>query len=256
MLIIVIPIKLIIFFALFLRSNLRARNAFLAALALTSYSEFALITAQVGVSGGLLPVSYMSALGLTVALSFVLAAPFNRFGHGLYERLETRLSRYETAKRHPDQQPMSLGSATVLICGMGRTGSAAYEWLRTRGKTVAGFDSDPAKLEICRASGYRALYGDAEDVQLWADLRLDDLELSSTDHARSGGEAALPWLSAPTRLRRYGGGNQLFPGGRGGAAVKPASNLLFNPFTEAGARLARLSLQTLTGADALPEAES
>ena len=254
-LIIVIPVKLILFFALFLRSNLRARNAFLAALALTSYSEFALITAQVGVSGGLLPASYMSALALTVALSFVLAAPFNRFGHGLYERLETRLNRYETAKRHPDQQPISLGSATVLICGMGRTGSAAYEWLRTRGKTVAGFDSDPAKLESCRASGYRALYGDAEDVQLWADLRLDDLELILL---------TMPDLEAKLRslgyLRRRGYAGMVaatshFPEEE--AALRQAGvNLLFNPFTEAGARLARLSLQTLTGADASPEAES
>ena len=257
LLIIMIPIKPIIFFALFLRSNLRARNAFLAALSLTSYSEFALITAQVGISGGLLPASYMSALALTVALSFVLAAPFNRFGHGLYERLETRLNRFETAKRHPDQQPMSLGSATVLICGMGRTGSAAYEWLRQRGKTIAGIDSDPAKLEICRARGYRALYGDAEDVELWADLRLGDLELILL--TMPDPEAKLRTLSY-LRRREYAGmvaATSYFPEEE--AALRQAGvHLLFNPFAEAGARLARLSLQTLTGAnaDASPEADA
>ncbi len=210
-----IPIKAAIFFALFLATNLRARNAFLAALALGSYSEFALITAQVGVSSGLLPASYLSALALTVALSFALAAPLNRFGHGLYERFETFLNRFEKAKRHPDQQPISLGSASVLIFGLGRTGSAAYEWLRDQGKTVAGLDSDPAKLELGRAKGYRALYGDAEDVQLWADLRLESIELillampdleakqRALDYSRKQGYAGIGRPKQPIGLAHF-----------------------------------------------------
>ncbi|ETW99968.1 MAG: potassium transporter KefC [Candidatus Entotheonella factor] len=254
-LMVAIPIKAIIFFILFLMNSLRARNAFLAAIALASYSEFALITAQVGVNNGLLPASYLSALALTVALSFALAAPLNRFGHGLYDRFEAFLSRFETARRHPDQQPMSLGSASVLICGMGRTGSAAYEWLRDQGKTVAGLDSDPAQLEACRAKGYRALYGDAEDVQLWADLRLDEIELILL---------TMPDLEAKRRSlgylhkRGYSGvvaATSYFPE-EDEILSQAGVNLLFNPFIEAGARLARLGTHALAGLGPLPEAEA
>ncbi len=240
-----IPLKSIVFFILFLRNKLRARNAFLAALALASYSEFALITAQVGVTSGLFPTSYLSALALTIALSFVLAAPLNRFGHGLYEYLEAFLSRFETTQRHPDQQPMSLGSANVLIFGMGRTGGAAYEWLREQGKSVIGLDSDPAKLELFRAKGYRVLYGDAEDVQLWADLHLGEIELILLTMPDL--EAKLRSLGY-LRKRGYAGvvaATSYFPEEEKRLS-QAGARLLFNPFTEAGARLARLGMESLT----------
>lgn len=244
----IIPLKAAMFFAFFIAANLRARNAFLAALALGCYSEFALITAQVGVNSGLLPASYLSALALTVALSFALAAPLNRFGHSLYEQFETFLSRFEKEKRHPDQQPISLGSASVLIFGLGRTGSAAYEWLRDQGKTVASLDSDPAKLESGRAKGYRALYGDAEDVQLWADLRLDGIELILlTMPDVETKQRALGYLCK----QAYAGtvaATSFFPE-EDAILTQAGADLLFNPFTEAGARIARLGMYALTVPD-------
>ncbi len=253
-LLLVIPLKAIVFFVLFLLTRLRARNAFLAALALASYSEFALITAKVGVSSGLLPAAYLSALALIVALSFVLAAPINRFGHGFFDRLETFLSRYETAKRHPDQQPMSLGSTSVLIFGMGRTGSATYEWLRDQGKTVAGLDSDPAMLELCRTKGYRVLYGDAEDPQLWADLRIDDLELILlTMPDLEAKQRAIGYL----RKRAYAGlvaATSYFPE-EDEILSQAGVQLLFNPFIEASARLARLGMHAVDGLEPLAETD-
>ena len=244
LLLILLPLKATLFFILFLRHRLRARNAFLAALALASYSEFGLISAQVAVDTGILPASSLSILALSIALSFVFAAPLNRFGHGIYGRFEHQLVRLESAKRHPDQQPISLGSARILIVGMGRTGRAAYKSFRDKDESVVGFDSDPAQLEYHRHEGYRVLYGDAEDPELWSDLQLEHIELILL---------TMPDLEAKLRslghLRQRGftgviAATSFFPE-EDQVLEKAGVSLLFNPLSEAGARLARLSMDNL-----------
>ena len=117
--------------------RLRARSAFLTGVSLTNYSEFGLIMASV-----VLP-EWMIPLAITVALSFVISAPLNRIAHPLYERLGKRLIPLERNIRHPDEQPVSLGDAQVLVMGMGRTGRAAYDYLQEKGYRVVGLDSDP-----------------------------------------------------------------------------------------------------------------
>jgi glutathione-regulated potassium-efflux system ancillary protein KefC len=56
---------------------------------------------------------------------------------------------------------------------MGRTGQAAYQALHQREKRVVGLDADPTVLESLLAEGRRVIYGDSEDPELWAGLRLD-----------------------------------------------------------------------------------
>jgi predicted Kef-type K+ transport protein len=76
-----LPLKGVLFFFLFLLFRLRARSAFLTSVSLTNYSEFGLIMASV-----VLP-QWMIPLAITVALSFVISAPLNRVVHPLYELL-------------------------------------------------------------------------------------------------------------------------------------------------------------------------
>src|SRR5262249_3351518 len=79
-----LPFQGIIFFLLLIGSGLRARTSFLTAVSLTTYSEFALIVADLAVKKGLLPAPWLVVTGFAVALSFVLAAPLNAFGQQLY----------------------------------------------------------------------------------------------------------------------------------------------------------------------------
>ncbi|MCB1822939.1 MAG: cation:proton antiporter, partial [Candidatus Competibacteraceae bacterium] len=81
-----LPLKAALFFFILTAFRLRARTAFLTALALASYSEFALIVVKFMVGNGQLDSEWLVLLALTVALSFTIAAPFNRFAHILYER--------------------------------------------------------------------------------------------------------------------------------------------------------------------------
>jgi len=180
-----LPLKAALFFFILIAFRLRARTAFLTALALTSYSEFTLIVVQFMVNNGQLAADWLVLLALAVALSFVITAPLNRFAHGLYERLETRLARFERPEHHPDEQPVSLGSTQILIIGMGHAGAAAYDFLKKRQnvpdhphkvRMVSGIDSDLVKVERHVHAGRRVVYADAEDPGFWHRLRLDGLK--------------------------------------------------------------------------------
>lgn len=156
-----LPLKGLLFFALLVRFRLRARNAFLASLSLTTYSEFGLIVALAMVPHWVVP------LALTVAFSFLLAAPINRLAHPLFAHLERRLRRFERLEHHPDEQPVSFGEAQVLVMGMGRVGTAAYNALAAEGVPVVGLDSDPSRVARHRDEGRNVLYADAEDSCFW-----------------------------------------------------------------------------------------
>jgi len=158
-----LPLKALLFIVLLVAFKLRARSAFLSGLSLTNYSEFGLIVASVALPEWIVP------LALTVALSFVVSAPLNRFAHPLYERLARHLLPLERDIRHPDEQPLSLGDADVLIMGMGRTGSAAYEYLQHKCKVVA-LDSDPARVLLHQKLGHHIFFADAEDPMFWSRL--------------------------------------------------------------------------------------
>ena len=167
---IILPLKGVLFFFLLIYFRLRARNAFLTALSLACYSEFGLIVAAGVLEEWLVP------LAITVALSFVVAAPLNRISHTLVERFESRLQTFARLESHPDDQPVSLGDARILIMGLGRTGGAAYDHLATQDIAIVGLDSDPAKVADLVKRGRNALYADAEDPGFWADVDLDHLQ--------------------------------------------------------------------------------
>lgn len=176
LLLLLLPIKWALFFGLFVAFGLRARTAFVASLALSSYSEFALIVAIPMVEAGRLGSEWTTLIGLTVALSLAIAAPLNRNAHQIYDRLERWLHRFERPVLHPDREPTQLGSARWLVVGMGRTGGAVYKLLDASGERVVGLDSDPAKLEHHRAKKRRVLYGDSEDPELWDRLATANLK--------------------------------------------------------------------------------
>jgi predicted Kef-type K+ transport protein len=166
----VLPLKGILFFFLLLFFRLRSRSAFLSSLSLTNYSEFGLIVASV-----VLP-EWMVPLALTVAISFVLSAPLNRVAHPLYEALASRLAPFERNLHHPDEQPISLLDTRILIMGMGRTGSAAYDYLKESEPKLMGLDSDPAKIQTHIDNDRKVFFADAEDPVFWERLQMPEVD--------------------------------------------------------------------------------
>ncbi|WP_404475073.1 cation:proton antiporter [Vreelandella venusta] len=194
---IILPLKGLLFFALLIAFRIRARNAFLGGLSLTAYSEFGLIVAASILEEWLVP------LAIAVAFSFVIAAPLNRLAHELFDRWEKTLARFERDTRHPDEQPINLGDATILVLGMGRTGSAAYSFFKDKGLSVAGFDSDPNRVE----NNQYVSYGDIEDVSFWH--QLDISKLQAVTLATPNIESK---LMATRELRKAGFNGKIFAG--------------------------------------------
>ncbi len=171
-----LPLKALLFFLLLLIFRLRARSAYLVSLSLTSYSEFGLICIPVGVAAGWISMEWSVILALAITLSFMLLAPINRMAHGIYTRFEGRMVGLQTDQRHPDEQPILLGNSRFLILGMGRSGTAAYDFLTRHNRRVAGLDFDPTKIARLRKANRRVMFADGEDPGLWHQLDLSEVQ--------------------------------------------------------------------------------
>lgn len=170
-----LPLKGLLFFLIFVLFRLRARSAFLAGLSLASFSEFGLILANIGVQSGHLDASWMVILAIAVALSFAITAPMNRYAHQLFKFWEPWLIRFQSSKRHPDDMPIRIRDSDMVIIGMGRVGTRAYDYLIERGHRITAMDSDPVKVERHKQDGRKVIYADAEDPGLWEKLQLVDI---------------------------------------------------------------------------------
>jgi hypothetical protein len=211
---------------------------------LTTYSEFALIVADVAVNNGLLGEEWIVIAAVTVAVSFVAAAPLNAFAHDIYRFVGPWLEKLERDKRHPDDEPISLGSAEILVVGMGRVGSGAYDYLRLQHENIVGIDSDPAKIESNIRQGRRVAYADAEDPSFWQLLNIDRLRAIML---------AVPDLEAKLtaarglRARGFKGlvsATHLFPE-EYAPIISAGCDVSYNYYTEAGVGFARHTYEKL-----------
>jgi predicted Kef-type K+ transport protein len=255
LLVVLLPIKGAIFFLLLIGLGLRARTSFLTAVSLMTYSEFALIVVNVAADNGVIGSQWVIVTALAVALSFIVAAPFNAFAHDLFRTLSPWLERLERDKRHPDDEPISLGRAEILIVGMGRVGAGAYDYLREQDENIVGIDSDPGKIESNVREGRRVAYADAEDPSFWHLLNIDRLRAIML---------AVPDLqakvSAARALRRRGyrgllSATHLFPEERD-PIIEAGCDVTYNYYTEAGVGFARHTYETLRAPPAQPERAS
>lgn len=165
----VIPVKTGLYFLLMTRQRMRARSATLASLSLTNYSEFGLIVGAIGMSHSWLDYEWLSVLALSLAISFLLAAPLNEMSKQLYRRWRHPLHRFETRKRLPGDEMIRSGKAQVVVFGMGRVGTGAYDCLRAQwGDVVLGIDVNEDYVERHRAAGRDVTQGDATDADFWA----------------------------------------------------------------------------------------
>ncbi len=169
-----LPLKTGLFFWLFSRFRLRARTAFLGSLSLTNYSEFGLIVAAIAVSSGWLGGDWLAIIAIALAVSFIIAAPLNMASNRLYSRYRAKLLRTETQARIPEEADIKPGDTSVMILGMGRVGSGAYECMHSRlGNVVLGIDQDDQTAQDHLAAGRRVIAGSATDPEFWERMDLD-----------------------------------------------------------------------------------
>ena len=169
LLLLAIPVKTGLFFWLLSRFRVRVRAAALSAQALASYSEFGLIVASIAAANGWLSHDWVVVLAITIALSFVAASMFNAHTDDLYVAWRHWLQRYERSERLAGDEPLHLVGTRILVCGMGRVGSGAYDALATQhGERVVGVDVNAEVVEQHRRDGRRVQYGNATSPDFWS----------------------------------------------------------------------------------------
>ncbi len=166
--ILVLPIKTALYFGLFGAFKLRASTSWRTSLVLANYSEFGLIVGSVSVTAGWLPAEWMAVFALLLSMSFIGAAPIINNGEHLYARWRPRFKHLERKTRLPDEQDIHTGDVDILVFGMGRVGSAAYDSLATQypGK-VLGADVDLNQIEKHLDQGRQVVMGDATNPDFW-----------------------------------------------------------------------------------------
>lgn len=165
----IVPVKTIFYFLMMTWQRMRVRSATLASLGLSNFSEFGLIVGALGVSQGWLQPAWLSVLALALAISFLVASPLNAVSKQLYARWRHPLHRFQSRSRLPGDEMIRAGKARVVVFGMGRVGTGAYDYLQAQlGDVVLGIDINEDFVERHRKAGRNVTLGDATDADFWA----------------------------------------------------------------------------------------
>jgi len=174
LLVLLVPFKTLLFFGLLSKFRLRARTSLLTSLSLANYSEFGLIVAAIGVNNAWIGSEWLIIIAIALSLSFIVAAPLNGLSYRLYAAQRARLSRFESAQRIAEEEVIEPGDTRVIVFGMGRVGSGAYDAMRQRmGERVLGVDVDESTVDLLKAGGRNVIRGSATDPDFWARIHLD-----------------------------------------------------------------------------------
>jgi hypothetical protein len=246
-----LPLKGALFFFLLSRYSMRARTALLAGMALTQYSEFGLIIAALSLKLGWLTDRWMATLAIAVSVSFILSTLLNGRSHNLYGRFRETLKRFETALATEDDPQCPARNVDVLIVGMGRVGSGAYDTVESQYHLrVCGVDTDKSKMAKHLAAGRKVIYGDAEDADFWEGVQTTRYKLVMFTMP-----SLSEMLDAVQQLRKSGYQGKVAAVAKyedERAAMKAAgADVVFNYYAEAGAGFAEHTLSNLL--DVLPQ---
>ena len=169
-----LPLKVAIYFLLFNLFHLRASTSWRTSLNLANYSEFGLIVGAMAASAGWLPTEWLAVFAVVMSFSFILSAPLMNSRDSLYEAWRPRLKRFERPGRLSGEENLDLAHIKVVVFGMGRMGTAAYNAMSAdyEGHLV-GVEIEQDKAAKHRASGRNVVSGDATNPDFW--IRAPDL---------------------------------------------------------------------------------
>lgn len=175
--IVLIPAKGMLFMWLLTRFDLRARTSWFSTLSLANYSEFGLITSAIGVQMGIIDNQWMIIIALSLSISFIIGSPLNNKAHELFIKYRKYLIKLNTDRIHPDDHPINLGNAQVVICGMGRIGRSAYhQFTDDFGDKVIGIDYNKDVVEKLKSANKNITWGDTTDRIFWQSVNMDDVK--------------------------------------------------------------------------------
>ncbi|REL37954.1 hypothetical protein DYD21_04885 [Rhodohalobacter sp. SW132] len=242
-LLLLLPLKAVLFYGLFVAFKLRSRTSFLSTVTLTAYSEFTLIAGAVAASAGIIPGEVIVILGLLTAVSYVINSVLVRYEDVLWQRTSSLLRRFERDVKHPDHQPVSLGAAQYLVIGMGLTGQAALKMFNQENQAAVGIDINPDRVKQILDEGYRVLYADAQDALFWEEL--DMQKVKTILIAMSGDIYTKEFIVEQLRRKKYRGTIRVLTQNEreGERILKAGGTPVSVPAVQMGEKLAKMSLE-------------
>ncbi len=244
---IALPLKAGLLFLWLTLLKVRSRTAFLTALSLANYSEFGLIVCSVSVAHGLLEKEWLVIIALAVSLSFIFSSIVNINAHAFYARFRITINRFERAECLPGDQLSSPENSHILVIGMGRVGTGAYDAIRSNlAGEVCGIDTDKNRVADHCSKGRYVIAADTEDPSFWSHIQLDDIRLiilampnylDTVEVTKQIGQAG--YKGKMTGIARYQ--DEI-------ARLEDAGmDMVLNFYSKAGGGLAEKSLQLLEG---------
>lgn len=188
-LVLLLVLKFVLFYFTFVLFGLSGRASYLTALALSNYSEFGLIVANMGVEQEWISNEWLVMIAIAMSVSFLISTVLFRKAHHIYARHYRTINRFERVGAHQSIRiPKKLD---VLIVGMGRVGKGAYQSLQREGEiSVSGLESDNDRVLWLREQSFDVIAGDADDLEFWqqacrSNIRLVMLALPSQQEMRA-----------------------------------------------------------------------
>ena len=174
-LLLLIPLKTLLFYLLLTRFRVTAVQSNRTSMVLANYSEFGLIVEAIAVSNGWISNDWILVIAVALSLSFALSAALNTQPSFLFERYFSWLRRFEKPERLPEDEPIDLGNASILVFGMGRVGTGVYDAMEERlPGQVIGVDYDEAKIPEHRKLGRNVVSGNASTPDFWDRVRVEN----------------------------------------------------------------------------------
>ena len=168
LLLLLLPFKGALYFWILRPHHFRTRTTLLASLSLLNYSEFGLIVAGLAYHQGWLPADILVALAIAIPCSFVISAPIVRKSNQIYQKSAPWIHSPVADALNPKDRLISAGNAQVIIFGMGRIGTGAYDEIHSRfGKVCLGIELKEDAAQEHKEQGRNVIVGDATDPDFW-----------------------------------------------------------------------------------------
>nr|VFK29172.1 MAG: transporter, CPA2 family [Candidatus Kentron sp. MB]VFK74705.1 MAG: transporter, CPA2 family [Candidatus Kentron sp. MB] len=163
-----LPIKVMMYFGLFNLFYLRASTSWRTSLNLANYSEFGLIVGALAASAGWLPKEWLAVFAVVMSISFIFSAPLINIRDSLYQTWRPGLKRFERPERLSGEENLDLAHIKVVVFGMGRMGTAAYNAMEADYPgCLIGVEIEQEEAKRHSAAGRNVVRGDATNPDFW-----------------------------------------------------------------------------------------
>lgn len=157
----------------------RKHTLFQTSLNLSQISEFSLIILLLGVEMKLVPTVTLSVMAPVTVISIIISAVLIAHSKKIYSFLSPVLPFFEHESNIHFMETKLVDNLVdhVVVIGAHRLGGPVVEFLDTEKIPFVVMDFNPHVVEELKKKNYRVLYGDAGDVEMLENLKLEDAKL-------------------------------------------------------------------------------